>query len=187
MEKTIFTPDNIKIVLSIIGVIVTVIMSQLSIKRLREERNLKLLDRLSIVMDKVNVNNKFEVSILFENLTGLKLTYREIKSILNQNDSLWIINTLKLFPGIVKYEGNKLNYNGLFINNKFRSTFHFIEGFYLFFFGFILLSSIYLFITTTNFWLLVPIILFTILSDKLIKNRNLIKEIKKQIKPPTVD
>lgn len=97
----------------------------------REERNLSLLQKLT-ELTKNDTHNKFEVSKLFEMTTGLKISYSEIKKIINDENSIWIVHMLKKTPGLVTYQDGVLTYNDRFKNKKVRFSIDLLEQFYLY-------------------------------------------------------
>jgi hypothetical protein len=114
----------------------------------REERILSLLQKLT-ELTKNDTHNKFEVSKLFEMTTGLKVSYSDIRKIISDDNSIWIIHMLKKTPGLVSYQDGDLTYNDKFKNKKIRFSIDLIEQFYLYS-SFILMSASVVLFTFSN-------------------------------------
>ena len=81
------------------------------------------MEKLSLIMRQDRVCNKYEVSKLFEELTGLQYKCSEIINLLNEDNAIWLISILTRIPGLVKYENNILDYTDYFKEEKKRKKF----------------------------------------------------------------
>lgn len=175
----------ISIIVAIITAIASIIVAKIANNKIAE-RKIMIMEKLSLIMERDAAHNKFEVSKLFEELTGLQYKYSEIKNILNEDNAIWIIYTLQKIPGYVKYEHNQLVYNNIFKNNKVRKSFQFMEKLYLSFFILIVIFSIISFIFSSNNIYLqslstIIFVIFMFFIEKILKSIKITKQVREQI------
>ena len=115
----------------------------------KQERNHNLLKELTILLNQENIKNKYEVSKIFEFITGLKMNYSDIKELVNRDDSIQVISALKKTPGLVTYKNKKLEYHKNFKPKGIRKAIFYFEKFSLYISFIIMIVSV-IFLTFSN-------------------------------------
>lgn len=115
----------------------------------KQERNHSLLKELTILLNQETIKNKYEVSKIFEFITGLKMNYSDIKELVNRDDSIQIISALKKTPGLVTYKNKKLEYHKNFKPKGIRKAIFYFEKFSLYI-SFIIMVVSMIFLTFSN-------------------------------------
>jgi len=135
----------LSVITTIITAISAIIIAFLANNK-KEERKQNLLKELTILLKDENTKNKYEVSKIFEFITGLKLSYSDIKKLLNNDNAILIINALEKNPGLVTYKNKKLEYHKNFKPQGLRKAIHYFEKFSLYISFSIMIISLFVFI-----------------------------------------
>jgi hypothetical protein len=134
------------VITSILTAITPIILAYLANNK-KEDRTINLLHKLHKLLKDTN-HTKYEVSKIFEMLTGLKLKYDDIKTIINHNNAIWIIYSLQKSSGIIEYDNGELKFKSNI--SKFQKIIDWIESGFIYIFGFLMVSAIFLFIFTSD-------------------------------------
>lgn len=108
--------ENItQIVLAVITIIASPIASKI-INNQKEDRQKAAYEMLVKLLDNEK-HHKLIITQYFRMATGLKMQYDDIIKIINDNNSIWLIDFLRQMPGFVSYENGVFQYNKRFQNN----------------------------------------------------------------------
>lgn len=165
-----YVVDSIGTYIPIIVVIITAITSIIVAKIANDkklEREMVILEKISILLEKDNTYSKLEVSKLFEKLTGLQYKYSEIKEILKNDEAIWIIYALQKSRFCVAYENGQFVYT----KNKFlRTIFNVIDYMSLFILLILSIFSILTFVAINDLDIKVGSIIMFLMSISLLNS-----------------
>jgi len=108
----------ITVVLSVLGSIIVAYISN----NKKEERKIQLFEKLSTALSQEK-STKLEVCEYFRLATGIRMKYSDIKTLVNDENSIWMIYFLQSRSGYVTYEDGKLTYTKRFDRDKRRKVF----------------------------------------------------------------
>ena len=147
MENTLTTmpwADITKIFVAVLTIIGSPIIAFIVNNR-KDDRKITAYEKLSKALNDKN-HNKLEVSEYFRMATGIRMSYLDIKKLVDDDNSIWIIGFLKRMPGYVSYEDGIFKHTKRFSGQwylpwiqKFTKYFY-ISGKYFFGGGYILFS-----------------------------------------------
>lgn len=146
--------ENItQILVATITIIGSPIVSKI-INNQKEDRQKVAYEMLVKLLDN-GKHYKLIIMQYFRMATGLKMKYDDVIKIINDNDSIWLIDFLRQMPGYVSYENGVFQHNKRFQNSLYLSlikkvshlfnifgTYLSIASYILFSFGFILLNMV---------------------------------------------
>ena len=84
---------------------------------LRNKAHAELLEKFETAL---SIKQKHSVCELFFLLHGLRMNYKDVVSIVNDDNSSKIIRALRKSPGMVKYDNNGFQYNNFYKKSWFR-------------------------------------------------------------------
>ena len=113
----------ITVVLSVLGSIIVAYISN----NKKEERKIQLFEKLSNALSQEK-STKLEVCEYFRLATGLRMNYSDVKSLVDDENSIWLVYFLQKNSGYVQYKDGKLTHTKRFASEKKRKIFLMVES-----------------------------------------------------------
>ena len=115
----------IKIVTTLLPIVGSIVVAYIT-KNHAIDRKAMQYERLNKALNDKN-HNKLEVAEYFRMVTGLRMNYSDIKKIIDDENSIWLVYFLQRNSGYVQYDNGKLSHTKRFANEKKRNIFLIFE------------------------------------------------------------